>query len=787
MSSEQQDAARPFGPYRLRRVLGEGAMGRVWLAFEPAAEREVALKLLRAPAVRSDFAERFQREIRLLGALEHPNIARLYAAGSVDGANGAVPYLAMEYVRGAQLLSHGATLALKPRMALIATIARTIHHAHTRGVIHRDLKPDNILIDEHGAPRILDFGIAHVTDEDAADAMTRAGEVLGTLAYMSPEQLRGGSNDADPRMDVYALGVIAYELIAGERPHAGPGEGSLSAAILRVTREPPRPVGRLVPAARGDLETIVMYALATDPSQRYASAADFATDIERWLSQQPIAARPPSASYVMALFVRRHKALAAGFLIAAAALLTATAASTYFALSEASARAQAEARLAEREAVSGFLLEMLTAADPENTLGERISVLDVLDIARAKLDTPDEVPAAVALQLHRTLGTTYAALGRGDLALSQMQHALDLAQSAAAAPELRQQLALDFAIALAAAGRDGDSLVHIEALLAELESGGPMRHQLLVDARVHQAWLLDERGEIAAAEAILHALLNPTPGEPALTPEERMHVQSRLALSLHKRGHYDAAIMLAEQAAEAIEARYGPLHPRTITALEVIAVSLRDMARYPEAEAIYRRTLATREAVLGPEHPLTQQTRGGLAGVLAFADQADEAWSLVRRSYSALSAQLGIEAEAVRILGNLYAHVAAMRGDHAEAIRMLRQLVALNDARPGGPTATDLPDYNNLAYNLTQLGRCEEALQVQDSFLPLAQQLLGAEHTHTALFRYNQALCLQETGQPQAAVAVLQSILPTLLANLGADHPRTLKAQDRLAGLQAAR
>lgn len=776
-----------FGPYRLLRILGEGAMGRVWLARESAAERDVALKLLRNPRVRSDFHQRFAREIRLLGALEHPNIARLYAAGTVEEGRGSVPYLAMEYVRGQGLRDYAesAGLAMDGRLALIAAVARAMHYAHTRGVIHRDLKPENIVVDGSGEPRVLDFGIAHVAGQDEATQMTRTGEILGTIAYMAPEQLSGSRVAADPRMDVYALGVVAYELISSELPHPGLGEKSMTAAILAATQDSPRPLSKQARQARGDVETIVMKAIAADPAQRYGSAADLAADIERYLARQPIAARPPSPTYLARLFVRRHKALTAGLAIAVVSLLVATLASTHFAVSESKARRLAEDRLAERQAVTEFLQEMLTAADPENALGERLTVLDVLDVARARLEGPASLAPGVAAQLHRTLGNTYSSLGRGEVALTALDRAAELARQVGDDPD--SALALDRAVALAAAGREAEALDLTRKLIRQLETGdgSSQRDVLLYDARLNEAMLLDQRGHIEEAERILRALMDARITS-SLPSDRGLRLRRTLAMNLHKQGRYEHSIELGRAAAGAAEAHYGSRHPLTLEMREIVAVSLRDLARFDEAESIYRATLALRREVLGDAHPLTHQTRGGLAAVLAFDGQTDEAWPLVKRGYEGLVSQIGIEAESARIMGNLYAHVASQRGDFSEAIRVLRILVEQNEAMPGGPSATDLADYNNLAYNLMQSQRCDEALPVQRRLLEMATEQLGEDHLHTALFRVNFATCLERGGEPERAADTLALALPVMSAALGDDHPRTVKVGERLEELEGA-
>ena len=244
-SAEHAGARLPeaIGPFRVLRLLGQGGMGRVYLAQQQEPQREVALKVISAAALSAEFQKRFRREIELLAALEHPGIARMYSAGIADSAAGELPYLAMEYVRGSDLLAHAQqqALGLRQRLLLVIAIARAVHYAHTRGVIHRDLKPANILVDEHGQPKILDFGVAHVAGREDATQMTVAGEILGTVPYMSPEQLGGQTRTVDPTWDVYALGVIAYELLCGELPYPGMNRATVLTALQdKLSKAPVR-------------------------------------------------------------------------------------------------------------------------------------------------------------------------------------------------------------------------------------------------------------------------------------------------------------------------------------------------------------------------------------------------------------------------------------------------------------------------------------------------------------------------------------------------------------------
>ncbi len=371
LSAESLRDPEEIGPYRLQKLIGEGGMGRVYLAeqSEPV-RRRVALKLTRRGLDSNEAVARFRAERQALAVLEHPNIARVFDAGSTDGGR---PWFAMEYIDGVPITRWAAErkLSLAQRIELLLPVCEAVQHAHAKGLIHRDLKPSNILVVDDGGigrPMVIDFGIARVVDMslDERTQATRLGELVGTPEYMSPEQASLGEIDIDTRSDIYSLGLVLYELLVGELPLSGAQLKKLGfQAMCQAIREGDTPRPSRVPTSsidsptltwrsrlKGDLDSVLLKALAKDRDHRYGTAAAFAEDLRRYLANEPVLAQPPSMRYRAGKFVRRNRALVGATAIVAVALVAATAISSVGLIQarQAEQRAQLSAELARQEA-----------------------------------------------------------------------------------------------------------------------------------------------------------------------------------------------------------------------------------------------------------------------------------------------------------------------------------------------------------------------------------------------------------------------------------------------------
>lgn len=561
-----------LGPFEVERVHAVGGASVVYAARQSSPDRRVALKVLVLGVRREDALKRFEVEKELLARLSHPGIAEVFEAATIEEARSGAPWIAMEWVEDARPLDAyalEARLSLTERVQLFLDVCDAVQHGHQRGVVHRDLKPQNILVDGGGRVKVIDFGIARVPGNAVT---TRHGDLLGTLAYMSPEQLSGNPDSVDTRSDVYSMGVVLYELLCGEPPHALEGE-SITGAIRALTESTPRRPSALAPEVGRDLEAVVLKALARDPARRYFNAAGLAEDLRRVLAREPVEARPPGVLYATGLFLRRNRLAAVASLVVLASL--ATAAGSFVQRTLETARVERVER-EKLEKVTDFLSSLLLLAEPVIPGRPEPSVRRLLDEASDRIEEDLASSPEARADLHLTMGATYLELGVTGRAISHLDRAVEL-QRAVHGPDAKW--------AVCALDMKGEALI--------------------LEGRPEEALVaLDEAYALYAADPSV--------------PEFMRGLAARKRADAHRLcGNLELAEQNAREALSLFEESLGPDSQGTAVALASLGSVLADRGQPAEAEELLHRALEMAERVWGEGHPRVLRTQHALDAVRA--------------------------------------------------------------------------------------------------------------------------------------------------------------------------
>ncbi|MCG3132022.1 MAG: Serine/threonine-protein kinase PknD [Phycisphaerae bacterium] len=747
-ASVSVDAPLRVGGYRVQRVIGAGGMGRVFEAVQENPRRRIALKLIRTFQDAPALLRRFEYEAQTLGRLEHPGIARIYEAGSGEVvlsetprvvAGSPQPFIAMEYIEGEPLdvYVRRAAHSIPQRLRIIEQLCLAVGHAHTKGVIHRDLKPGNILVTPDGTPKVLDFGIARAADAEDGHTLTHTGHPLGTPAYMSPEQIEG-SSDIDTRTDVYALGVILFELLTGVTPlQARSGKNPSVPEIRKWMAEanPPKPsslfTGGDAPLRAGergavsgrtgratiesDLDWIVLKALEKDRDRRYPSADALREDLLRYLRHEPIQARPPELSYQLRKFARRHRAIAAVVAASATLLIVSSivVGALYLRTQSALAAEEKQRRIADREArvsgaIAAFLKEDLLAAADPNQLGRDVTVAEALEVASLKVsdrfgDDPD-----VEGPLRATLGSTYYALGKLDESLRELQFAVPLLERAYGPAHDRTLHALrELAFVHRARGELDVAEGLFRQAIQRCRQNAPEPTRMSLGIEDNLARVYRDAGRFDEAETLSTRVLEDRRRILGESDPDTMASLNNLAYLYQSLGRFEEAVPMARQALDLFSAAKGEEDSATLAVMSNLAWLLTGLKQYAEAEPLHRRALDIKTRVLGPDHGDTVSGMHGLAEcfrqqerfaeaaeILALAEPAaHRAWpadswmiSSVQAMYGDVLIQLERYDEAEPILLDAFGRLERTVGaDHQLAQMTLDGLIGLYER-------TDRPD-----------------------------------------------------------------------------------------------
>jgi len=785
--------------YRLESLLGRGGMGEVYLATRMAQgfEQRVALKLMRRGVDSEDGARRFALERRILARLEHPNIARL-----IDGGIGpeGLPYLVMELVEGLPITGHAqsAAFALEPRLRLVQSACAAVDYAHRQLIVHRDLKPSNMLVTSDGTVKLLDFGIAKLLEPGDGDELV-TGSALRALspAYAAPEQILG--EPIGTAADVYALGVVLFEMLTGQLPHQR-RTASLELLVQGLSGErPPQPSALLLQQARddagadsiglarrgrrlqGDLDTIVLKALAREPARRYGTAAALSEDLQRFLDGRPIAARPDTVGYRLNRFVRRHRGGVAASIIALVALVGGLGLALWQArvAEDHAARANREAQRAEAEADAArqmtarskrareFLSSIFLQEDPlrRDARGE-LTLKQAFDDALARIDSELAGDPSLQADLLDDFGEIVA--GKGDFARAQtlFERALATAERAHGPnhPAVAESL-VNLGVIAGYRGNASDGKAPLERARAILEPYAASQPVALASALSALANIEFNEGEIeSAVTGFRRALaLHRASG---LDDAQLLSIMGNLGGALIAAGYYDEAEPLLHETLERTERQFGAQAPTLVPPLRLLALVSAQRGRVDEERAYYERVLALARAAFPKDHPWTADGLTETGWCLVRQGQVEEGEGRMRDAVAMLD-RLGnkgqLAASAWRQLG-----LSQDRRGDANALSSLERSWGLCQGTSFEQGKVCQAVRVNRARMLARAGSGDEALREADSTLVAISKRQGrtldlqaqAHEARAAAFVALDRRTEAVAAQKQALLAYTQAYVP---------------------------
>ena len=769
-----QDHPTQIGAYRILDVLGEGGMAVVYLAeqSEPV-KRRVALKIVKLGMDSKQVVARFESERQALAVLDHPNIAKVFDGGIAASGR---PYFVMELVHGIPITDYcdDHRLSTNDRVDLFAAACSAVQHAHHKGLIHRDLKPSNLLVgvvDGNPQVKIIDFGIAKATSTSFTDKtlFTKIGQLIGTPQYMSPEQANVTGLDVDTRTDIYSLGVVLYELLVGVVPIDLTAVGEQAMRVAVRERDAPKPSTRITELGdtkdeiakarstdaeklqrqiKGDLDWVVMRAIAKDRTRRYETANALAMECRRFLNHEPVLARPPSAGYLLQRFIRRNRAMVVAGTVALVAILAGAVAATvgFVRATEAEQAALREAETARQ--VSDFLVDLFEVSDPSEARGNSILAREILDRGAGSIDIDLAGQPEVQAALMNTMGNVYASLGLYGSAQPLLDTALPKSEAAYGRRSTEVARILYGLGGLARLQGDYEVSVsrHQEALAIRTELLGE-KHLDIAESLHALGVAFYFQSEYEAAEVVELESLAMYTGLLGENDERVAAVNHSLGSVMHNTDRYEEAEKRKRDSLRVFRNVFGDFHPNVASVLNDLALVLADVGRMEEAEIAFNESLAIWRKIYPDDHPFIAETQAQLAGLFRGMGDVERSDSLYREAIAMLERTVGNEHMLTLRTKDSYGVLLLSTGRFEEAVPIMTETVALHKTLLGKRHVNTGRALNNLATVFFLMGEYAQAEPYYRESLSIRTERLGDDNADTANSKNNLADLLNRLEQ----------------------------------------